>query len=115
MPPRDWRLRLGDMLDAAEAAQRFVHAISYEQFAAPENDLVRAAVERKLEIIGEAASALPEEVLSRSRDVEWSDVRGFRIILAHRYFDLNHRRLWDTVHVELPPLVIALRRLIEPL
>ena len=57
---RDYRLFLKDILEAMEAIESFVGDMDYEDFV--ENDLVRSAVVRKFEIIGEAAKNIPKSI-----------------------------------------------------
>jgi uncharacterized protein with HEPN domain len=71
------------------------------------------AVVRNLEIIGEAARMLPEDVRSRATEVEWRKIIGMRHILAHEYFGISTAIVWDIVENKLTDLKTACRRLLE--
>jgi uncharacterized protein with HEPN domain len=80
-------LYLTDILEAADAIQRFIQGIEREDFFGDE--LHQSAVLQKLIVIGEAAARLPEEFIKRHPKVEWADIVAFRNIAVHEYFAVN--------------------------
>jgi uncharacterized protein with HEPN domain len=64
----------------------------------------RLAVERLLEVIGEAARALSDEGRSRYPNVPWQDVSGLRTVLAHHYHRVDPNQVWTIATVEIPRL-----------
>ncbi len=64
MPPRDWRLRVADIIAAVGRIGRFAHGLTFEQFAADEKTV--AAVSYEFLVIGEAANAIPDNVRAKS-------------------------------------------------
>jgi len=66
--------------------------------------LVRDAVIRNLEIIGEAAKNIPKSIKEKYPDIKWRELAGLRDILIHRYFEVNIRILWDIIKNKLPDL-----------
>jgi len=99
-----------DVLDATEKAQLFVADISFEAFQT--NDEKVFAVIRALEIIGEASKKIPASIRKRYPEVPWAAMAGMRDKLAHDYFGVNLRRLWETVQNDLPPLQTAMARIV---
>ena len=93
---------LNDILDAAQKAQQFVAGLDFDEFVG--NDEKVFAVIRALEIIGEAARSVPEEVRDRYPDVPWRNIIGMRDKLIHGYFGVDNKRVWETVQDDLPPL-----------
>ena len=62
------------------------------------------ALVRNLEIIGEAARNVPDSVKARHQQVPWKRAREMRNVLAHVYFGVNLRMVWQTIQEDLPPL-----------
>ena len=108
---RDLLLYLEDMLEAGSKATRYVGEMTFEQFVA--NEMAFDAVVRNLEIIGEAARHVPDEMRERYPDVPWSKLVGFRNVLAHAYADLDEALIWDTIINKLPSLVAQVQTMIE--
>jgi uncharacterized protein with HEPN domain len=109
---RDARCYLWDALKAAEAVQSFLRGKTYEAFV--EDDLLRSAVERQLEIIGEALSQLakadPQMVGSIS---ELARIVAFRNILVHGYAAIDYDTVWRLIEDKLPKLQANLTMLLR--
>lgn len=67
------------------------------------------AIERNLQIIGEAVNHLPMEVTDGHPDIPWPQIRGFSNILVHQYFKVEAEVVRDVVETYLPSLAAALR------
>jgi uncharacterized protein with HEPN domain len=76
--------------------------------------MVVAAVERKLQIIGEAAIRLGDEAERRCPDMPWRDVRGIGNQLRHAYERIDLNTIWSAVTDDLPPLKAAVQRAVTP-
>jgi uncharacterized protein with HEPN domain len=109
LPERD-RSRLLDMLDSAKAAIDMCGGMSYEQF---ENDRrTRRAVEREIEIIGEAARAVSEDTCNAHPEIPWRKITAQRHVLAHEYGEIQYELIWKLVQVRLPELISLLDSLL---
>ncbi len=95
--------RLWDMLDAARTAVEFAKGVGFEDFL--KDRKTRNAVERNLEIIGEAARCVLQETRASLSDIPWRSVIGLRNVLAHEYGDIRYEILWTVVRDKLPPLI----------
>ena len=97
---------LEDILEAARSIRRFTGGVSRENFKA--NEEKYEAVNRKLEIIGEAARRLSPEVRNQFPEIPWQLLAAMRNILIHDYDDVDLDIVWDTTQHDLPPLIARL-------
>ena len=102
MPRRDTRLRVEDMLEAIHRIEAHSAGLTADQFRQDQKTL--DAVIRNLEVIGEAAGHLDDNVTALRPAVPWSDVRAMRHVLVHEYFGVDAGIVWETVVRDLPPL-----------
>ena len=109
MPRRDWRLRVEDILAAIAAIADYTRGMDFEAFRSDRKTV--HAVAHNLMVIGEAASALPDEIQERHTRIPWQDMRAMRNVLVHGYFGIREQIVWDTIRHDLPPLVEPLQRL----
>lgn len=110
MPPREWRLRIEDILDAIERIQRYAAGLELASFVADEKTV--DAVSFCFGIIGEAARHVPDDVVSAHPELPWQDMRAMRNVVVHEYFGVTHETLWKTAREDRPGLVEPLRRLL---
>ena len=111
MPPRSWRVRIGDILDAVARIQRYADGMDHEAFYADDRSV--DAVVYNLIVIGEAARLVPEEVVARTAAIPWARMRGMRNVLAHEYFGIDRAVVWTTIRQNLPPIVPLLQALLD--
>lgn len=111
MSPRDWRLRIDDILEAIERIAQYTAGMTRETFSADDKTL--DAVIRNIEVIGEAARHVLEDIVTQYPDVPWAEMRAMRNILIHEYFLISVPILWHTVTQNLTPLVSQLRRILS--
>ena len=101
MSPKDWTIRLEDMIEAGEKVIRYTQEMSSPQ-AFRSNEMAVDAVNRNLQIIGEAARHIPDEVQERYPDVDWIGMRGMRNILVHQYGAVRLDVVWSVVQKDIP-------------
>jgi len=102
-----------DLLSAAEETQRFTKGIALEEFL--QDRKTSNAVIRSLEVMGEAAKKIPEELRSRYPEIPWKRVAGMRDVLIHEYHGVELEIIWKTVREELPPLEPLLEKMLQEL
>ena len=104
---------LWDMLQAANEVVDMVADVSIEEFR--ENLVLMRAVERSLEIIGEAGKRVFPDYVAAHPEVPWKEIIGQRNILAHEYGQIDHDMLFRTVIEDLPDLISQLQDLLPPI
>jgi len=110
---RDPKERLRDILEAIAAIERYLGRgkAAYEQ-----DELLQGWFVRHLQIIGEAARSLPEEVRATAPEIEWPKIIGMRNVLVHGYFEIDTEIVWQAASRDIPalkPLVEGLLRRLE--
>ena len=99
--PRD-RDRLNHMIEAIDNISEFTGNKSFEVYK--KDKLLRFAVIKNLEIIGEAAYLLTKDFKTHHDSVDWNDMIGMRHILVHGYYQIKDEIVWETIKTELQPL-----------
>lgn len=69
--------------------------------------MLRDAVVRQLEILGEAACHVSAATREATPGVPWRGLTGMRNVLIHAYHRVDLDQVWQTVTVDLPPLLVA--------
>lgn len=103
---RDAGQRIADVLVAVDRCRRYVAALDGDGDVV---DMAEDAIERNLQIIGEAVNHLPAQIIDAHPGIAWPQIRGFRNILVHQYFGVDVDVVRDVVDTHLPPLAEALR------
>ena len=98
------------MLIYAGRAQRHLGDLTREQIVADE--LRQDALERAIELIGEAAGKIGGDTKAKLAEVPWREIVRTRHIVAHDYGSIDHGILIDIVRQHLPPLIAAIERLL---
>jgi uncharacterized protein with HEPN domain len=104
---RNLSLYIKDILQNMQDAQNFIRGMSYEKFIADKKTF--NAVVRSLEVIGEAAKNVPEEIRSKYPSIPWKEMAGMRDKVIHFYFGVSREAVWIAVKDRIP----ALQPLIE--
>jgi len=111
MPPRNWKIRIGDILECIQRVQRYTEGMSFDQFEA--DDKTIDSVLRNLEIIGEASRHVPREIKKRYSDLPWMEMYTMRNIVIHEYHGVNLKIIWQTITEDLPPLIPQLEEILK--
>jgi uncharacterized protein with HEPN domain len=103
---------LWDMLDAARSVVEFAAGMRYAEYLGDRKTQV--AVEREVEIIGEAARKVSREFQDAHGEIPWKKIVAQRHALAHEYGEIRQDIMWVVVTVHVPELIQAIERLIPP-
>lgn len=78
-----------------------------------ENETLKRAVVRSLEIIGEATKKIPADIKFQWKEIHWKNMAGMRDILIHDYFGINYTIVWDVVKNKIPELTKQIKKVIK--
>lgn len=101
---------LWDMLDAAKAVRQFVAGKTFKNYT--DDRMLRGAVERHVEIIGEAASRVSQAFREEHPEIQWRGIINQRHVLAHEYGEIKHELMWKVTVDHIPKLIGSLEHLI---
>ncbi len=103
------------MADILEACRKLSEVAELGRTEYDQSWIIQSAVERQLEIIGEAASHLSEDFLEPNTGLPVRQAKALRNIISHEYFSLNHDRVWNVVISRVPELMSSVARYVaEP-
>jgi uncharacterized protein with HEPN domain len=104
---REYSDYINDIRIAIDKIESFIEGLSYEDFIRDEKTLY--AIVRALEIIGEAAKKVPEDIRKETEEIPWKDMSGMRDVLVHDYINVDVETVWLTAKQKVPQL----KRLLE--
>jgi len=100
---------LWDMLDAARTAVQIAAGSALQSYLG--NRTLQLAMERCLEIIGEASRRISSDFKQSHPEIPWTVIIGQRNVIAHEYGDIKQDRLWQVASEKLPEFILSLEKL----
>lgn len=83
------------MLESIDAILSYVKKRRVHEMG--KNRMLTSAIERELEILGEAANHISEKTKSKAPEVPWKQIIGMRHHISHEYFDVDYKIIWKTM------------------
>jgi uncharacterized protein with HEPN domain len=102
MSERNLSFLLLDIKIAIDKILDYTRDLSFEMYET--DSKTKDAVERNFEIIGEAASRIPDDFKREHPQIEWRIIKDFRNFIIHEYFGIDNQIVWDTIQYRLPDL-----------
>lgn len=109
--PEPDRIRIQHMLDAAAEAQSFASGYGAQDLS--RDRMLMLSLVKCVEIIGEAAARISPDTQNAAPGIPWRAIVAMRNRLIHGYYDIDEERVWNTIFVDLPPLVEELQSLLR--
>lgn len=78
-----------------------------------ENETLKRAIVRSLEVIGEATKKIPGDIKYQWKEIEWKSMAGMRDKLIHDYFGINYTIVWDVIRNKIPILTQQIEKLLR--
>jgi len=113
MYERNLVIYVKDMIENMEKSEIFVKDLNYEDFVSDEK--THYAVIRCIEIIGEAAKHIPQEIRKKYPEIPWKDMAGMRDKVTHFYFGINLEKVWLVVKKDIRELKPLIKEVLEEL
>lgn len=107
MSEREWHFYVNDMIKFSEKLLDYTAEIDQESFEADEKTYDAAV--RKLELIGEAATHIPEVIREKYTDISWRQIIATRNRLIHGYLGIDNDILWSIIRDDIPALLNELK------
>ncbi|MBU0993955.1 MAG: DUF86 domain-containing protein [Proteobacteria bacterium] len=95
-------VRLKHILDAIKDIELFITDILYDNFET--DKMLQSACVFQLQVIGEAANHISEEIIRSYSNIEWAEIVGLRNFLIHEYFGIDIKIIWQVIQLDLPEL-----------
>ena len=111
MSEREWGFYLNDMIIFSEKVLDYTEGLDQEGFEADEK--AYDATLRKLELIGEAATHIPDAIRETFSAIPWRQVVATRNRLIHGYLGIDNEIIWSIIRDDIPLLLKELKRLKE--
>lgn len=106
---REWRFYLDDMIDFAGKVLAYTDGLDQAGFVA--SGLTYDATLRNLELIGEAATHIPDDVRAAHPEIPWRMIIATRNRLIHGYLGIDDDTLWSIIRDDVPELLPLLQAL----
>lgn len=111
MKKKDPIFFLKDIENSLNKIFKYTENLSYNEFIA--NDMIKDAVERNFEIIGEAVKNLSDDFRNQYPNIPFKQVAGMRDKLIHDYFGIDYEIVWKTIKDKLPQFKSDIKNLIK--
>lgn len=102
---------LWDMLESAQHIVQFTSGLKIEEYL--KDRKLQLAIERSLEIIGEAAKNVSSDFQDNHSEIPWKKIIAQRNVIAHEYGEIKQERIWTVVSTNIPELITALEPLVK--
>ncbi len=111
MKQRDFKDYIEDIIISIKDIDQFIIGMTYDEFINDKKTF--NAVIRSIEIIGEAAKNIPENIAKKYNDIPWNKMAGMRDKLIHGYFGIDIEIVWKTIKDDIPDILPLMQEIIS--
>ena len=113
MTKKDYKVYINDIINTIRDIEEFTRGITYDEFISDKKTVF--AVERGIEIIGEATKRIPNSIRSKYPEIPWRDMTGIRDKVSHDYNGIDLIIVWKTIFQNFPELKVMLSDILAEL
>ena len=110
---KDNNIYIQDIIDCINKITAYTKNCQSADFLT--NSMMKDAVIRNFEVIGEAAKKLTPEFRAMHPEIEWKKMAGMRDKLIHDYMGIDYWAVWGVIEQILPNLRLQLLNIVTPL
>lgn len=99
---KDLRLYIEHILECIDKILSYTRNMNEDEFL--RNDLVKDAVVKNFEVIGEATKNIPDDFKAAHPGIPWKNMAGMRDKLIHDYAGIDYWKVWDSVIMDIPKI-----------
>ena len=103
--------RLNHIIESIDYIFEFTQGYSYEDFVS--NKMLKFAVIKNLEIIGEASNLITNDLKDKNPEIEWDLIIGLRHILVHDYYQISDSIIWNTITEDLQDFKCKIQKILD--
>lgn len=108
---KDPKFFLKHIIDSINLLEGYLENLSKDKFIKSQSD--QDKIERRLEIIGEAVTNIPDNIKQKYPDVQWRQISDTRNKLIHDYFSINPGIVWNITQKNIPPLKKQIKKILK--
>ena len=109
MSDREWRFYIEDMISFVEKVTVYTEGLTQSEFM--KGGLTYDATVRNLELIGEAATHIPDNIRISHNNIPWRQLIATRNRMIHGYLGIDNDTLWSIIKDDIPMLLVELRKM----
>lgn len=109
LTPREWRFYITNMIAFADNVISYTHGFDQTRFI--DSGITYDATLRNLELIGEAATHIPQEIRTQYAQIAWRMIVATRNQLIHGYLGIDNDTLWSIIETNIPELLTQLQKI----
>ncbi|HNF16303.1 MAG TPA: DUF86 domain-containing protein [Leptospiraceae bacterium] len=102
-----------DIIHSSKLIMEFLNGVSFENYV--KDIKLISAVERQLEIMGEAVKRLSKEIRNSFPDIEWKQIAGLRDMISHGYDVIDQKEIWNICNSSVPNLLPKVEEIFKSL